>query len=500
MNKDTKTGKHLICAVKNGSIAADLQIKAGSYLLSIDGIPVIDVFDYQMRTTMRKFKVSVQSENGEILEVLVEKNEYDDLGLEFESYLMSENRSCKNKCIFCFIDQLPPNLRGSLYFKDDDLRLSFLTGNYVTLTNVDDNELERILSYRLSPINVSVHTTDPVLRVTMMKNKNAGAIMNQLRKIVDEGIDVNCQVVICPGVNDGAALEKTLEDLMTLGDKIRSIALVPVGLTKFRNENSVESLKPMDQCDAIRVAETVKSWQRKFLTLRGERIVFAADEIYIKAGFDFPPLKEYDDLPQIENGVGMVPLFVSDMQKGIARRLKRHYKQNQEVSNGIKYKSDSDNGNLSSDCNNDTKNDNNRSDNSNSDNRSVSIDRNATSNRGNILIITGVDAKRYISAFTEQLSTVYNIKFTVMAIPNHFFGQTVTVAGLVTGNDILKAVNELGCADGYEKMIIPRCMLRSGETVFLDDLSIDELQAKTKMKILCTEPDAKSFLKMLDKI
>jgi putative radical SAM enzyme (TIGR03279 family) len=290
----------------------------------------------------------------------------------------------------------------------------------------------------------------------MMKNKSAGAIMDQLRKIVENDLDVNCQIVICPGVNDGAALEKTLEDLMSLGDRIRSIALVPVGLTKFRDENGLDFLKPMLQSDAINIARKVNDWQEKFLTLRGERTVYAADEIYIKAGIAFPPLKEYDDLPQLENGVGMVPMFVSDMQKGLRKRLKR-----QTLNNSS----------------------------------------NTTNKEGiskNILLITGADAKDYLSAFEEQLSLVYSREFTIMAIPNLFFGQTVTVAGLVTGNDILRAVNDQDESDKYEIMVIPRCMLRSGETVFLDDMSIDELHKKTKIKILTTESDGKSFLKTLD--
>lgn len=499
MDKNTKTGKHLICAVKDGSIAADIQIKAGDYLLSIDDIPVIDVFDYQMRTTKRKFKVTIQNESGEITEKLVENNGYDDFGLEFENYLMSENKGCKNKCIFCFIDQLPSNLRNTLYFKDDDLRLSFLTGNYVTLTNIDDNELDRILSYRFSPINVSVHTTDPLLRVTMMKNKNAGIIMNQLQKIVGEGIDVNCQIVICPGVNDGPALYKTLEDLMGLGDQIRSIALVPVGLTKFRNENKLELIKSMERSDAISIVETVHDWQNKFLKSRGKRTVYAADEIYIKAGVGFPPLNEYDDLPQLENGVGMVPLFVSDMQKGIRKRLKRQalinnsnsYSNSNNINNNTG-KDDNSNGNK-------TNSSDNKSDNSSSSDNISKINTNRDGDTKNILLITGIDAKDYISEFVEQLSFIYNRKFMVMAIPNIFFGQTVTVAGLVTGNDILRVVNGQDDSYKYELMVIPRSMLRSGETVFLDDLSIEELQNRTKIKILVTEPDGKSFLKTLDR-
>lgn len=452
--------KNRICAVSTDSIAQELGIEVGDCLLSIDNSPIIDVFDFRMRTTVPDLLIEIEKKNGERIEFDIEKEEYEELGIEFENSLMDDNKSCKNKCVFCFIDQLPPNLRESLYFKDDDLRLSFLTGNYVTLTNLKEDELDRLISYHLSPMNISVHTTNPSLRVKMMKNKDAGEILNQLRKITSAGIWVNCQIVLCPGINDGHELEQTLTDLFNLGEQVKSIALVPVGLTKFRARNCVENLQSFGQSSARRIIETVVNWQQIMMQERKSRIVFASDEFYIKAGIAFPTADEYDDFAQLENGVGMVPLFIKEMQDGLDERTIKAKKSKSPAKKNTK--------------------------------ENIAYE-------PKVLLITGMDAKPYLELFTQGLSSIYNRQFHVKAIPNRFFGETVTVAGLVTGSDIIYELMEMTEQRViYEQVLIPKCMLRSGEQVFLDDLSVADVEKSIGMKIICTEPTGESLLDTLD--
>jgi len=458
--------KNAISAVNADSIAKDLDIKVGDCLISINHAPVVDIFDFRTRTAVTSILIEIEKTTGELVLFDIEKDEYEDLGIEFEKPLMDESRNCLNKCVFCFIDQLPRGLRESLYFKDDDLRLSFLTGNYVTLTNLKDEELDRLVSYRLSPMNISVHTTNPALRIEMMKNKDAGKILDQLAKITQAGIWVNCQIVLCPGINDGEFLLQTLKDLFELGDCIKSIALVPVGLTRFRADNKVGNLLPFGQSSAVRIIEIVSNWQQIMKQSRGERIVFASDEFYIKAGMAFPGADEYDDFPQLENGVGMVPLFIKEMQQGLKKRLKKI--QSSAVIKGPNTIKDAasilDNKNLS------------------------------------VLLITGVDANPYLEMFLSELSVVYDRKFVVKAIKNQFFGELITVAGLVTGGDIIAGISFEKSSELYEQAIIPRCMLRSGPAVFLDDLSISDVSKATGIPILCVDPTGEGLLRELDRL
>jgi len=449
--------KNRIDAIDAESIAQELGIEKGDCLISIDHSPVLDVFDFRMRTAVPSLLIEIEKQNGARIEFDIEKEEYEELGIEFEEPLMDKSKCCKNKCVFCFIDQLPSGLRQSLYFKDDDLRLSFLTGNYVTLTNLDEAELDRLISYRLSPMNISVHTTNPSLRIEMMKNKDAGKLMDQLRKITQAGIWVNCQIVLCPGINDGAALDQTLSDLFDLGEQVKSIALVPVGLTRFRTANKVENLQPFHSSSAAKAIESVARWQKIMLQKRHERVLFASDEFYIKAGIPFPSAEEYDDFPQMENGVGMVPLFIKEMQEGLNKRLKKA----KRSMPGLEP---------------DDKNENPK-----------------------VLFVTGVDAKPYLELFTPMLSDLYGRTFHVKAISNHFFGETVTVAGLVTGGDI---IDELAGSSmqkaGYKRVIIPGCMLRAGEQVFLDDLTVQDVEKATGMEITCADPTGEGLLCALD--
>jgi len=448
--------RNIIQMVNADSIAQELGIEEGDCLLSIDHLPVFDVFDYRLRSVTPALFLEIEKKNGERIEFDIEKEEYEELGIEFSEPLMDASQSCANKCMFCFIDQLPSGMRTSLYFKDDDLRLSFLTGNYVTLTNIDDKELDRLISYRLSPMNISVHTTDPDLRVRMMKNKNAGRLLDQLKKITLAGIWINCQIVLCPGINDGQALDRTLADLFDLGDKVKSIALVPVGLTRYRIENSLEDIRPFDRRSAAKAIETALHWQQVLLKERRERVVYASDELYIKAGMSFPPAEEYEEFPQLENGVGMVSLFIQEIQDGITRRMKKAKR---------------------------------------------AKSRTAKNSDSNVLLITGVDARPVLEQFTAALSDLYGSTFHAEAIPNRFFGETVTVAGLVTGADIVhERMKRTKPRVVYERAIIPGCMLRSGETVFLDDMSLIEVEEATGIPITCADPTGEGLLRVLDKL
>jgi len=457
MSEKDKTGKHLITGVNAGSIADELGIKTGDYVIRINGVPVNDVFDYKTAVFSEDLSIEIETVVGEAIEFDIEKDEDEDIGLTFESYLMDKNCSCKNKCIFCFIDQLPEGLRKSLYFKDDDIRLSFLSGNYVTLTNVSDAQLDRIISYRLSPVNVSVHATNPDLRIKMMNSKDAGKLMEQLKKITDSGIEVNCQIVLCPQINDGIELENTIKDLYDLGERIKSISIVPVGITKFRGKNNLFRIHPLGLSGAKNVLKTVINWQQIFLTCRGSRVIFAADEIYIKAQTNLPSSEEYDDFPQLENGVGMTSLFIKELEKGLSVRKK-------EISAGLIIERTS-----------------------------------GLPKGGNVFLVTGKDAAPFIARFEEKLESVYKRKFVIKMIPNSFFGENVSVAGLVTGNDIIKTLALDKELENCETIIIPKCMLRSGEEVFLDDITVENIKDCLKRKVVSADSTAQGLLDELDR-
>ena len=292
-----------IDGVQPDSRAARAGIQPGDVLLRINGTEVTDVLDFRFLETERRLTVDL-ARAGEPYTVEIAKPQYAPLGLEFETYLMDRQRSCRNKCVFCFIDQLPKGMRPTLYFKDDDDRLSFLFGNYITLTNIDDREIDRILKLRISPINVSVHTMDPALRVTMMGNRFAGESLRHLYRLAEGGIQLNCQIVLCPGLNDGDALEYTLSEFFKLGESLLSVACVPVGVTRYRE--GLYPLTPFTPETAAAAIDQLERWGERFKAERGTRTVFASDELYLLAGRPIPPLEFYEDFPQIENGVGML--------------------------------------------------------------------------------------------------------------------------------------------------------------------------------------------------
>lgn len=393
--------------IKN-SPADKAGIKSGDFLISVNMNEIGDVLDYMYYCADNILKVKLSDR-----EVIIKKDEYSNLGLEFESFLMSEQRSCKNNCIFCFIEQNPPNMRETVYFKDDDSRLSFLQGNYISLTNLTEREVERIIKMRLS-VNVSVHTTDETLRCKMLGNKKAGEALGHLYKMARAGIELNCQIVICPGVNDGVQLDKTLTDLTALGESIKSIACVPVGITKFR-----KNLKPLDKEAALNALEIIEKYKSKN--------VFASDELYITAGRNLPNYTEYEgDFPQYENGVGMIALLEHEFADAC----------HGQAGNARKEKS----------------------------------------------IATGVSA----APFLERLLKNLNVK--IFPIENNFFGKSVTVAGLVTGGDLIEQLlpfkNELG-----EELLIPETMLRKNDDVFLDNITVGEVEAALGVKVKAVEVD-----------
>lgn len=434
-SKDLKYFK--VSEVVKGSVADELGVVPGDCLLAIDGVEIKDVFDYETRTSGEYMKLTFLLHDGVMQTVEVEKDETEIMGLKFEEPLMDKCMSCHNNCIFCFIAQLPKGMRETLYFKDDDVRMSFLTGNYVTLTNLNDEEFERILSYRFSPINVSVHTTNPELRSKMLNNRFAGNILERLKRIAESGSEINCQFVLCPGVNDGDELERSIKDLESVGDAIKSIAVVPVGLTKFRKENGLTEILPYDKEGASAVLEIVEKWQKHFLETRGTRLFYAADEFYIRAERELPDASEYEDFPQLENGVGLVSDFLNESDEELSARE----------------------GNKAFAC---------------------------TETGMTVWEVSGTDAYPYMMRNKERISKLYGINYDVVGAVNEFFGHTITVSGLLTGRDIINAVNKKAEEVGKrpEILVISGCMLKADEDVFLDDMTKIDFANELNMQVI----------------
>ncbi len=422
-----------IIAVQPGSIAAALGIRPGSRLLAVDGEPVPDVFAWRLALLAPVYVLTIEDPEGSLIEYEIEADEDEEIGLEFALPLMDHCRRCRNHCIFCFIDQLPANLRETLYFKDDDLRLSFLTGNYVTLTNVSDAELDRLIRARLSPMNVSVHTTDPDLRVRMMRNPAAARIMEQLRRIVDGGISLNVQLVLCPDLNDGPALERTLGDLATLGPRLTSIAAVPVGLTRYRESHGLPQLEAYTPARAAAVIDTCERWQACFLDSHGSRLFYLGDEFYLRAGRPLPPPAHYEDYPQLENGVGLLTSFASDLG---------------DMLSGLE-------------------------------------PRPALRPR-TLLLPVGVDAAPFLAVWGRQIETRFpGLTLQTVAVPNRFFGPLITVTGLVTGGDLLAVLEEIEIPPDAV-LLVPDVMLRADETLFLDNLSVADIARGSGLEVRIT--------------
>ena len=429
-----------IQSVERGSLAEQAGVRAGDILISVNGNNVADVLDYRFYLIDRTLSLLLHR-GPDLLTVEIRKGEYDDIGLEFETYLMDKKQTCRNKCIFCFIDQLPRGMRDTLYFKDDDSRLSFLMGNYITLTNMTDGDIQRIIKMHMSPINISVHTTDPELRCRMLHNRFAGDSLRHLRTLAEAGIAINAQIVLCKGVNDGAHLERSLTDLASLGESIQSVAVVPAGLTKYRD--GLYPLAPFTRSEAAEVIEVINRHGERSLQKRGERLFFAADEFYLQAGLPLPSPDYYEGYPQLDNGVGMITCM------------------REEFSSAMEY--------LTEDYD--------------------------TSVKRNFSIATGRAAYDFISEITKTLCDACpGLSGQVYQIENRFFGPEITVAGLLCGCDLYDQLKDKPLG---ERLYISSTMLRDGGDLFLDDISLTELSEKLGVPIIPVEPDGNTFIKAL---
>ena len=433
--KHDKPVGHLITAVDPGSLAEEMELEPGDRLLAIDGNEIEDIFDYRFYIGDTYLEILIQKADGEEWLLEIDKDPEEDLGLTFENGLMDEYRSCRNKCVFCFIDQMPPGMRETLYFKDDDSRLSFLQGNYITLTNMSEKDFERIIRFHLAPINISVHTTNPQLRCKMLNNRFAGDVLDKIQALYEAGIEMNGQIVLCPGLNDGEELDRTIGDLARFIPHMGSLSVVPVGVTKYR-----EGLYPMTTFDAegsARVIDQIEAWQKKIYAEHGIHFVQASDEFYIMAGRELPEEDRYDGYIQLENGVGMVRLLKEEVS---------------EVLNGM-----------------------------NGDDREVEVS-----------LATGRLAAVYLQELVEKIQEKFpKVKAHIYPIRNDFFGETITVAGLITGQDLMAQLK--GQTLG-SRLLIPSVMLRSGEDVFLDDITVGQLEEALQIPIDVVESGGYDFV------
>ncbi len=416
-----------ISHITEGSIAHEIGLEKGDILVEINGNPIGDVIDYMYYSKDGALDLKIQRGNKTLI-FKVKKKEKADLGFELKPF---RTRLCRNKCIFCFVDQLPKGMRKTLYLKDDDYRMSFLYGNYITLTNLSASDKKRIIAQRISPLYVSVHTTNNDLRRKMLANPKAPDILKEIREFTSHKIRIHAQVVLCPGLNDGEELSKTIKDLQKFYPYVASIAVVPVGLTRFKKTH----IKSVEKSEAIKVIETVKQIRKRFKKRHGDSLVYLADEIYIKAATPFPSVGEYGDLPQIENGVGLVPVFLSS-----AKKLKLPKKIEPRK----------------------------------------------------IAIFTGVPFMPYLNEFIQRVKTIDGLTLDVFKIENKFFGSTVTVTGLLTGKDILKTIVGKTKADC---LLVPNITLKDGQDMFLDNVTLKDMEESLGMQVRPIEPTPAGLIK-----
>ena len=430
----------IITGVARGSRAYRAGIEIGDRLISINGNEINDVLDYRFYLTDTDVSIEIER-NGERNFARIKKGEHDDIGLDFETPLMDKKQSCRNKCVFCFIDQLPKGLRESLYFKDDDSRLSFLHGNYVTLTNMTDSDIDRIIKMHISPVNISVHTTNPELRCKMMKNKRAGEVLGYIKRLADANIKISAQIVLCKGLNDGEELDRTMHDLAALYPAVQSVSVVPSGLTKYRE--GLYPLSPFDREDCREVLKQVNSFADKCYNFYGSRVIFCADEFYITAGLPLPPDSFYEDYPQLENGVGMITSTKTEFVRGL------EFIDDYLVDFKPKHKS----------------------------------------------FATGRAAYPLIAHMSRMLcEAVDGLEIDGYCIENEFFGENITVAGLLTGKDLCDQLRgrELG-----EELLISDNTLRAGEDVFLCGMTLGELEAELGVKVTPVSSDGAEFIEKM---
>jgi len=427
-----------ISKIIGGSIAEELEIETGDILISINGTEIKDIIDYRFLLADDYVEVEIEKKDGEIWTLEVEKEYEEDLGIEFEKEIMDEAKSCCNNCLFCFVDQLPVGMRKTLYFKDDDSRLSFLQGNFVTLTNMSDEDIDRIIRYKISPINVSVHTTNPKLREKMLNNRFAGNIYQRLEKLANAGIKLNCQIVLCPGYNNGEELINTVKDLYKLYPSIENVAAVPVGVTRFRK--NLNEITLYNHESSKKELENVFDFQSKTIKDIDTPFIRLSDEFYVLSGNEIPKAEFYGEFDQIEDGVGMIRLFRDSISKDL---------------NKLKIEG-----------------------------------------KGSFTLITGTLAFNEISKAAKAIEAKNNnVKVNVHKVINYFFGETITVAGLLTGQDIMKQIK---VESVLEYIIMPRNMFKSGENIMLDDVTIDDLEKYFKKKIIICDYKGEDLIQLIN--
>lgn len=437
MEVNVKNTNNIISKVYKDSIADELGIEVGDLLISINGEPIHDIIEYRFLLSDEYLELEIQKQNREVYIYEIEKDYDDDLGIEFTNPIIDKAKSCRNKCVFCFIDQLPKGMRETLYFKDDDSRLSFLQGNFVTLTNMSEEDINNIIKYRISPINISVHTTNPELRKTMIKNKFAGNLYSIMERLAEAQIQMNCQIVLCPGYNDKKELERTVSDLAKLYPYVNSVAAVPVGITKHRDH--LPNLEIFNKQTAGETIDQVDKLHHKYLKELGTRFIFLSDEFYIMANRKLLNYDEYEGFIQFENGVGMISKFEREIEDYL-ENLSEDYK----------------------------------------------------SKIKKVSIATGHSAYEFMCEMAKCImEKCPNVQIDVYKIINNFFGDTITVSGLVTATDI---IDQLKDKDLGETLYIPRSMLKADEEIFLDNITLEEISNIMEIEVVPCLNEGKDFI------
>lgn len=424
----------VVKSVDAGSIAEELGIEAGDVVSSINGTDIEDYFDYKFLSDDEEITLCVKKKNGEKCVFEIYNEDMEDLGINFEGMLFGHAKRCANKCIFCFIDQLPKGMRSSLYFKDDDSRLSFLYGNYLTLTNMTKEDMDKIIRYRISPVNISVHTVNPSLRVKMLKNRRADRIMEQIRHFYDNNISMNFQIVLVKNENDGYELLRSINELAEFYPVAKSMSVVPVGITKYRK--GLYEVEPFSKKDFSEIIDMVEKEQEKLLKKIGTRFVYLSDEFYVNAKKAIPNAEKYEDFPQIENGVGMLASMEAEFNEAV-----KSAKYNE---NGKK-----------------------------------------------TAVATGKIAYNFINGLVEKLKMMYNINAEVYAVENNFFGGEVSVSGLICGSDLIEQLK----SKEFDRLLITKSMLKADEPIFLDDVTVKEAEKALNTEIIPVENDGYDFVK-----
>lgn len=437
MEVNVKNTNNVISKVYKDSIADELGIEVGDLLISINGEPIHDIIEYRFLLSDEYLEVEIQKQNREVYIYEIEKDYDDDLGIEFTNPIIDKAKSCRNKCVFCFIDQLPKGMRETLYFKDDDSRLSFLQGNFVTLTNMSEEDINNIIKYRISPINISVHTTNPELRKTMIKNKFAGNLYSIMERLAEAQIQMNCQIVLCPGYNDKEELERTVSDLTKLYPYVNSAAAVPVGITKHREH--LPNLEIFNEKTAGETIDQVDKLQKKYLKELGTRFIFLSDEFYIMANRKLLDYDEYEGFIQFENGVGMISKFEREIKDYLENLSEDHKSKIKKVS-----------------------------------------------------IATGHSAYEFMCEMAKCImEKCPNVQIDVYKIINNFFGDTITVSGLVTATDLIDQLKDKNLG---ETLYIPRSMLKADEEIFLDNITLENLSDIMGLEVVPCLNEGKDFI------